>query len=496
MTLFEPGTDSRVPAYKDSGLDTAWGETIKLSASGRANIWVSRDCDMRIYDRNGNLVVEELNANPDSTSTSADASGGLVTNGSFEEDDDSDGIPDGWELTSISGSTNEITTDESTDGAQSFKFTSAGSGGGELVTTDFFPVNDSDELRIQVDLFSTPGTVNNKVRVEWYDVSQVAISNTDAYDSSSNPTSFATQNLSATPPTGARFAKLRLMGITDAASGVTYMDQVKVFYPQVVTGVFDNVTIQDNQVITTTGDLEITAASGRAVNIGNSAAPDLTDALNAFNIGSAAPATNPHLAFGPAGIQAKATGTTAAALAIQTLGGNLSLAHSGATVTAAGTWNLAGQLNADNLRLDGNALSSTNTDGNINLAPNGTGVVQENGTALANKYTQNSNNLSDLANAATALGNLGLTASASEINKLDGLTASTTELNYVAGVTSSIQNQLGAKLVKSSNLSDVQNAPTSRSNLGLGSMATRNVTVSTSAPSGGSNGDLWFQRGS
>lgn len=39
----------------------------------------------------------------------------------------------------------------------------------------------------------------------------------------------------------------------------------------------------------------------------------------------------------------------------------------------------------------------------------------------------------------------GVTATASEINKLDGLTATTTELNYIDGVTSNIQTQLDSK---------------------------------------------------
>lgn len=43
------------------------------------------------------------------------------------------------------------------------------------------------------------------------------------------------------------------------------------------------------------------------------------------------------------------------------------------------------------------------------------------------------------------LNSLGITASATEINKLDGLTATTTELNYVDGVTSNIQTQLNNK---------------------------------------------------
>lgn len=43
--------------------------------------------------------------------------------------------------------------------------------------------------------------------------------------------------------------------------------------------------------------------------------------------------------------------------------------------TITGTYNLTGQLNVDNLRLDGNTLSSTDTNGDINLTPNGTGMV-------------------------------------------------------------------------------------------------------------------------
>ena len=43
------------------------------------------------------------------------------------------------------------------------------------------------------------------------------------------------------------------------------------------------------------------------------------------------------------------------------------------------------------------------------------------------------------------LSDLGVTASAAELNILDGLTADTTELNYTDGVTSNIQTQLDAK---------------------------------------------------
>lgn len=44
-------------------------------------------------------------------------------------------------------------------------------------------------------------------------------------------------------------------------------------------------------------------------------------------------------------------------------------------ITATGTVGITGQLNADNLRLDGNTISSTDVNGNIVLGPNGTGFV-------------------------------------------------------------------------------------------------------------------------
>ena len=55
--------------------------------------------------------------------------------------------------------------------------------------------------------------------------------------------------------------------------------------------------------------------------------------------------------------------------------------------------------------------------------------------------------------ASNALSNLGLTATAAELNTLDGITASVTELNYTDGVTSSIQDQLNSKVSSLSDLS-------------------------------------------
>jgi len=50
-----------------------------------------------------------------------------------------------------------------------------------------------------------------------------------------------------------------------------------------------------------------------------------------------------------------------------------------------------------------------------------------------------------IAGLVTALSDLGVTASAAELNKMDGVTATTAEINYIDGVTSNIQTQLNTK---------------------------------------------------
>jgi hypothetical protein len=106
------------------------------------------------------------------------------------------------------------------------------------------------------------------------------------------------------------------------------------------------------------------------------------------------------------------------------------------------------QLDVDNIRIDGNTISSTDTNGNINLSPNGTGI-----NVLANAQVTS------------------LTASRVVVSDAsDNLVSSSvtnTELDYVSGVTSAIQTQLNSKQ--------------------------KVITSGTAAPSGGSDGDIYLQ---
>lgn len=104
--------------------------------------------------------------------------------------------------------------------------------------------------------------------------------------------------------------------------------------------------------------------------LSDSEAIDLTDVGNALNIGASNPATASHLAFDASSLQAKGNATTAAAITINELGGNVSLGIPSATamLLTAGS--------AVELRQGGNSKILTATQGgdirgNLNNAVGG-----------------------------------------------------------------------------------------------------------------------------
>lgn len=323
--LYEPGTTTFITSYTGADLVTPHTEPVRLSGSGRADVWITQDCDMVIQDRNGNVIFTQDNANPDALG--ADAAGGLVVNGSFEIETVPP-VPDGWTAVDDAGSSNAVDSTQSTDGANSYRFTSTGTGGGSLTTTAFFPVNGTDDLTVNFDILATVAAVRNIVRIEWYDVSFVSISDSDVYDSTANPLTWTEFQTTTTPPGTARFAKIKLIGIDPSVllSGITYYDRISVFYPTLANGVFDNITVQDNEIISTNldGEINLTPNGLGPVNIQSDGTVDLADVQNPLNISVIGPpAANPHIAFDANSVQAKGNATTAAALDLNAQGGQV-----------------------------------------------------------------------------------------------------------------------------------------------------------------------------
>lgn len=79
----------------------------------------------------------------------------------------------------------------------------------------------------------------------------------------------------------------------------------------------------------------------------------------------------------------------------------------------------------------------------------------------------------------TSLGDLGITATANEINVLKGVTATTAEINYVDGVTSNIQTQLNTKQATITGAASTVATSNTTANRALVSNASGKIGVST-----------------
>ena len=143
---------------------------------------------------------------------------------------------------------------------------------------------------------------------------------------------------------------------------------------------------------------------------------------------------------------------------------------------------------------DGAAWQSIASDGDITAVTAGTGLtgggssgavtLNADYSAIGSAISITASQISDVTATAAELNILdGVTADSGELNILDGATLSTTELNYVDGVTSGIQTQLDG-LVSQTNGTVATAA--------VGSTVVRNITLSTAAPSGGADGDVWL----
>lgn len=136
--------------------------------------------------------------------------------------------------------------------------------------------------------------------------------------------------------------------------------------------------------------------------------------------------------------------------------------YSNATQSAAGLLSASDKTKLDGIETGANktvvdsALSSTSTNPVQNKVVN-TALSGKANTSHTHTVSQVSGTLpltkggTGATTAAAALANLGVTATAAELNKMDGVTATTAELNYVDGVTSNIQTQLNGKAASGHN---------------------------------------------
>ena len=87
----------------------------------------------------------------------------------------------------------------------------------------------------------------------------------------------------------------------------------------------------------------------------------------------------------------------------------------------------------------------SNMTGASSSAAGKAGLVPAPAAGAANRYLRSDGTWQVPPDTKTTLSSLGITATASEINKLDGVTATKDEINFLDGVTSNIQSQLNGK---------------------------------------------------
>ena len=181
-----------------------------------------------------------------------------------------------------------------------------------------------------------------------------------------------TGNISGAIITGSTSLKTGTMTITSGniadTSGALNLNALNVTTTGTITAainsVLGNLTFSTGSIISSSGALTFGASNlstTGTLTAGNTTVP----LINAGNI--------------------RLTGNT---VSITNLNGNLILSANGAGIidlqnpvtslgiTTTGTNTIVGQLNIDNLRLDGNVISSTNLNGNITLTPNGSGIIE------------------------------------------------------------------------------------------------------------------------
>lgn len=107
--------------------------------------------------------------------------------------------------------------------------TSTANGGGDLLLSEFKPVNGGHSYPVRADVKASVANISAKIEVHWYDSVQALISTSTVWTSTNTETSFVTKQNAPLAPSTARFAKARLTGGipgSGSSTGTIYFDNV------------------------------------------------------------------------------------------------------------------------------------------------------------------------------------------------------------------------------------------------------------------------------
>ena len=239
VLTYETGTTNAKSVYQDSGQAAAHSGPpsganagaigFTLNINGQETVyWASGLYRIRVYQSDDTLLYEIDNFDPqvqeDATSTI-----NLIPNGSFEIDGDLDSNPDNWTLSDATLETITKETDQHKHGKASLKGISTGSGSGYATTDDFITIGDRKDLEISFEGRVDTITLNMRLRVYWYDESEVALGtpSTDVHSATLGTVdAWIAFRYRVTPPSGARLCKVEAYPVTNAIAGNAWMDNI------------------------------------------------------------------------------------------------------------------------------------------------------------------------------------------------------------------------------------------------------------------------------
>ena len=227
---YERGTTTNKAAYTDAAKTTPHANPIILDAAGEAEIFWDGEYDIRIDD-SLDITVNTLEDFKLQTSviTSTNLTGSnLVVNGSFEDDTDGDGLPDGWEV--VKNGAVSLDTSDVLHGDKSVKFTATAGGGGVLTSTDFMHVQSSKPYIVRVNYETDSASARTVVQVEWFTEADVTISTSTIMDLTAL-SAWQENTYSVTAPATATKAKMILTGIHTSSpiTGNAHFDNIQMY---------------------------------------------------------------------------------------------------------------------------------------------------------------------------------------------------------------------------------------------------------------------------
>lgn len=220
--------NTKKSAYVDYGSAVKLDNPYQLDGAGFAAdpIWLGEGAySMEVLDSSLNQIWMIDNINITGDITIPDRLN-LLDNGSFEVDDDDDGVPNEFTITTYTGGVVQRVTDQHQHGAACMYFYSTGSGGGYFDSSSYFEVSPLIDYEMLFELIANTGgaTIRNKVEVFWFkeDLTASAVRTSDTiYDNEiDNPTAWTRKYGVVTPPSDARYMKYRGTGGDPSNSNV------------------------------------------------------------------------------------------------------------------------------------------------------------------------------------------------------------------------------------------------------------------------------------